>query len=286
MESDTASDRGEFPALRPSPGPIKFAGHFTRVLENTLDRVDAGDTGIESYLVHKTDEFVTMYDGYPKAALHLLVLPRQRLNSLADLLPIHLPMLRQLGAYVAWVMEGIAKARPELQLTHGVHAVPSLHQLHVHVVSQDFCSPSMKNAKHYNSFQPPFLVPLDDITMSLEDGTDVRARFGLAHAKQRMEKRELQCNRCGAEFHRSFAELKRHLATCTAPYPAMFVPQRWCSSLTPLLGDAVDMRVGSAILVGTSPAVAPHVAEAIEEEDAEEIFRGKRAKFVDIVDLT
>lgn len=41
----------------------------------------------------------------------------------------------------------------------GYHAEPSMQQLHLHVISMDFNSPSLKTKKHWNSFNTEFFVP-------------------------------------------------------------------------------------------------------------------------------
>lgn len=226
--------------LVPNPGPMPLAGHFSLVLEQALDRLDkhqASDRSFGKYIVHFTDEFVTFHDGYPKAAIHLLVLPRRvRIAGLGQLTASDLPMLRRLGAYVSWVLqtaEGQA-GDPGLGWMHGVHSVPSLKQLHVHIMTLDLCSPCMKNAKHFSSFQPPFLVALDNIIDTLEKSEDVSNRFGLRTAEEDMKKRSLCCHRCGLDFGRKFAELKRHLSSCASPPRAPWLPpQRWKLSSCP-----------------------------------------------------
>lgn len=40
----------------------------------------------------------------------------------------------------------------------GYHAEPSMQQLHLHVISTDFNSPSLKTKKHWNSFNTAFFV--------------------------------------------------------------------------------------------------------------------------------
>eukprot|EP00930_Biecheleria_cincta_P003032 TRINITY_DN103972_c0_g1_i1.p1 TRINITY_DN103972_c0_g1~~TRINITY_DN103972_c0_g1_i1.p1 ORF type:complete len:383 (-),score=35.85 TRINITY_DN103972_c0_g1_i1:106-1119(-) len=226
--------------LIPNPGPIPLAGHFTLVLEQALARLDKhqdGDRSVGQYIAHCTDEFVTFHDGYPKAAIHLLVLPRRvRVAGLGQLTAGDLPMLRRLGAYVSWVLQAAEgqKGDPGLGWVHGVHAVPSLRQLHVHIMTQDLCSPCMKNAKHFSSFRPPFLVALDDIIDTLEQGGDLSGRFNLRTAEEDMKRRSLCCHRCGLDFGRKFAELKRHLLACAAPPRAPWPPpMRWNLSSDP-----------------------------------------------------
>lgn len=52
----------------------------------------------------------------------------------------------------------------------GFHSVPSMEHVHLHVLSSDLCSPSMKKKKHYNSFHPKhgFFLHLDDVLSWLD----------------------------------------------------------------------------------------------------------------------
>merc|ERR1711904_496323 len=111
-----------------------------------------------------------MGDGYPKSTTHLLVMPRQLISGPKDLTPAHMPLLHRLSTYTSWILEELSAQFPKLTWRYGIHAVPSLHQLHVHVISQDFKSPCMKNKKHYNSFQPPFLIDLGAVVSALQNG--------------------------------------------------------------------------------------------------------------------
>merc|ERR1712032_147611 len=97
-------------------------------------------------------------------------------------------------------------------------------------MGRDFQSPCLKNAKHFNSFQTPFLVSLDDIAVALDMGEAIQQRFQLDTAEEDMKKRSLCCHRCGLDFGRRFADLKKHLATCQAEAPACLVPSCWQQS--------------------------------------------------------
>lgn len=212
---------GAFPRLRANPGPMKVAGlHFSRVLEHALDRLDQGDRSVDTFVAHSTDEFVTLYDGYPKAAAHLLVVPKHRIAALRELTPEHLSMLHRLAAYVTWVIEALGSQ--ELSFpgwTHGLHSAPSLRQLHVHILSLDFQSPCLKRADHFNSFQRPFLVPLDEAIEAVETGRDLVEHFNLDDAEARLKRQDLQCHRCAVNFGRRFDALKRHISSCSHPVP-------------------------------------------------------------------
>jgi aprataxin len=91
------------------------------------------------------------------------------------------------------------------EIVSGVHARPSMSHFHVHVLSRDRVSASMKKRAHYNSFATPFLVPLDAFPLPPDDE---RRRAGARTYLQR----DLVCWRCGRNFKNQFARLKAHLA--------------------------------------------------------------------------
>lgn len=84
----------------------------------------------------------------------------------------------------------------------GVHSVPSMNHLHVHVLSRDMHSERMKHRKHYNSFTTEFFVPLDEFPMAEDDS---RRR------QHEWPSRPLICWRCGRDFGNRFKELNEHL---------------------------------------------------------------------------
>lgn len=87
----------------------------------------------------------------------------------------------------------------------GVHAVPSMNHLHIHVLSRDMHSDKMKHRKHYNSFNTDFFVPLDDFPLSEDDWRRERG------AQRHWPERPMVCWRCGRDFGNRFKELKEHL---------------------------------------------------------------------------
>lgn len=92
------------------------------------------------------------------------------------------------------------------EIIAGVHAVPSMAHLHVHVLSRDMHSDALRHRKHYNSFATPFLVPLDDFPLG-DDDPRRRTR------EEAYLRRDLRCWRCGRDFGNRFKELKAHLET-------------------------------------------------------------------------
>ncbi|OAA45134.1 aprataxin-like protein [Beauveria brongniartii RCEF 3172] len=86
----------------------------------------------------------------------------------------------------------------------GVHAVPSMSHVHVHVLSRDMHSQKMKHRKHYNSFATPFLVDIDDFPLAQDDPRRDTRREGYLNW-------DLRCWRCERNFGNKFAQLKEHL---------------------------------------------------------------------------
>lgn len=41
---------------------------------------------------------------------------------------------------------------------YGYHAIPSMSQLHLHMISQDFDSPCLKTKRHWNSFNTKYFL--------------------------------------------------------------------------------------------------------------------------------
>ncbi|KFA75470.1 hypothetical protein S40288_01240 [Stachybotrys chartarum IBT 40288] len=201
------------------------------------------ETFPSSVVLYHDDDFVAIRDKFPKATIHTLLLPRSRAHNLQhpfDALDgdpaflaavragaarlkrlVAAELQRTLGRCSAAdaarqaVLDGAAEplgedgALPpgrdwEAEVVCGVHAVPSMSHLHVHVLSRDMHSPAMRHRKHYNSFVTPFLVDLADFPLSADDPRrDTRTHGYL--------RRDLKCWRCGRNFGNQFQRLKEHL---------------------------------------------------------------------------
>lgn len=86
----------------------------------------------------------------------------------------------------------------------GVHSVPSMANLHIHVITKDFYSHRLKNKKHYNSFTTQFFINWDELPLnSIPDKT--------FSEKQLIKQSDLKCSYCGKNFSNKFAQLRDHL---------------------------------------------------------------------------
>jgi aprataxin len=132
-------------------------------------------------------------DKFPKASTHLLVIARDiSLNKPSELTRDHLPLLLEMQR-VAQLQ--VKQRMPGRRVQIGVHAVPSMMAFHVHVMTCDFVSDSLKNKKHWNSFTTAFFVPLETLIRVLErDG----AFHVDEHASEELLRGEMACPRCGA----------------------------------------------------------------------------------------
>ncbi|KAK3324568.1 HIT-like domain-containing protein [Cercophora scortea] len=205
-----------------------------------LEYIQHPDRFPASQVLRTTPNTVLIRDAFPKATVHLLLLPRspahyeqhphEALSDPAFLATIRAEaetaarlaaaeLARQLSPFSA-----SSKARndalatgtvpyddlpagrdylPEIRI--GVHAHPSMAHLHVHILSRDMHSDRLKHRKHYNSFNTPFFVPLADYPLA-EDDERRDSAFQNANLG-----RDLVCWACGKGFGNKFAELKRHL---------------------------------------------------------------------------
>ena len=193
-----------------------------------------------SRVISASDKFVVINDLYPKSSVHLLLLPRDPAKTLlhpykafedAEFLAEVREEVRKLRVLVAKELRRrygrfstMDKAREDAMdadpttaeedlppgrdwskdVMSGVHAHPSMNNLHVHVISVDRESDRMRHRKHYNSFATPFFVPLEDFPLDLDDKRRHPGREGYLDS-------DLKCWKCGKNFRNKFSRLKEHL---------------------------------------------------------------------------
>lgn len=195
-------------------------------------------------VVRYNNDFVLIRDHWPKAVVHLLLLPRN-----PDKYNLHPHEALQdadfLAAYRAEAVECKKLAASELsrlispfsatqrrrfeamesdlppkpedlppvrdfsdQIRMGFHAHPSMNHLHLHIISRDMHSPCMKHRKHYNSFNTDFFLPLDEFPYADDD---VRKTVPYQNRNMSTE-RDFICWHCDKNFGNKFKQLKDHIA--------------------------------------------------------------------------
>ena len=190
-------------------------------------------------VIYQNEQFVAIYDGFPKSSVHVLLLPRDTSKTLlhpfeafedSQFLEAVKVEARKLKTLVASELrrkygkhsaaeqvriqamgadpppETLPRGRDwEKEVLVGVHAGPSMNHLHVHVLSVDRFSERLKHRKHYNSFSTPFFIDVEDLPLRADD---VRRDPGGQHYLSR----DFVCWRCGKNLGNRFSDLKAHLA--------------------------------------------------------------------------
>lgn len=107
-------------------------------------------------ILFETPEVWIIADKYPKAKVHLLMIPKIRLvHGVDDLTPVHIPLLRKM----AEIAERMVADLPGRFLV-GFHKKPSMFQLHLHLISDDL---AYAKPAHRAKFSPDGMITIDQI---------------------------------------------------------------------------------------------------------------------------
>jgi len=150
---------------------------------------------------------VIIHDKYPKAKKHFLVLPRKEVDGLDVLKPSDIPMLENLHNHAKSISQELEKEDSTLSFKIGYHAIPSMRQLHLHLISHDFCAEGLKTKKHWNSFNSPYFVSHQQIVDMLK--RDGKIKFDKVKYEAYLEG-PLICHFCNEEL-KTVPKLKQHL---------------------------------------------------------------------------
>merc|ERR1711874_439511 len=155
--------------------------------------------------VKETESLVVIKDKYPKSEHHFLVLPKEKLSSLRSATRAHVELLQKMEDEGRKMIEKF----PDHEFKLGYHAVPSMSQVHLHVISQDFNSPCLKNKKHWNSFNTTYFIPSKSVINELRS----TGRFAeQTEVSKSLLATALKCHKCDYMPH-NFPDLKQHIGT-------------------------------------------------------------------------
>ena len=182
-----------FPSFNQPPKPSYPAG-----LDALSVLAQRPETQPQRNIFLQTNDFIVAYDLYPKAKVHLLVLPRKRIDSPTDLSASDAPLVKSMGRLGKYLARNL-RARDSSLAPFGLgfHAAPSMRQLHLHVISLDLDSECLKHKKHWNSFATGFLVPPEVFVQQLEGAEGKVASKGHAVEEARL-KADMLCPVSGA----------------------------------------------------------------------------------------
>ncbi|GJQ11642.1 hypothetical protein GpartN1_g3433.t1 [Galdieria partita] len=187
---------------------------------HVLKAIASNPTQFRANVYFFDEETVTIYDGFPKSRFHLLLLPRQYIPDVRFLTPSHVNLLQHMftiGTEISnFLTQKYLPGQQEQTFMLGFHSVPSMDQLHMHIISTDFISPSLKTRKHWNSFHTDFFLPMSYVLEEVGAGR----KLITANSREQylnMLKQPLFCHRCKKHFQNMKA-LKRHICECRHLY--------------------------------------------------------------------
>lgn len=176
---------------------VESSGHWSQGLKASMQ-----DPKMQ---VYKDDKVVVIKDKYPKARYHWLVLPWESIASLKALGRDHCDLLRHMHKIGDRMVDECPDASL-LRFRSGYHAIPSMSHVHLHVISQDFDSPCLKNKKHWNSFTTDYFIESQEVIAMLEQDGKVTVKEGM----NELLKLPLRCHVCHKELS-TVPQLKEHL---------------------------------------------------------------------------
>ncbi|NXJ66305.1 APTX protein, partial [Rostratula benghalensis] len=172
-------------------------GHWSQGLKSSMQ-----DPKMQ---VYKDEKTVVIKDKYPKARYHWLILPWDPISSLKSVTRDHLELLEHMQAVGQKMIEQ-CPARESLEFRLGYHAIPSMSQLHLHVISQDFDSPALKTKKHWNSFTTDYFLDSEDVIEMIRSKGKVMVKDHVS----KLLTLPLRCHRCKQQLS-TIPQLKEHL---------------------------------------------------------------------------
>lgn len=226
------------PLLYNQPGASDYPQHSTSsswrdALSNILSFIETTSSSEINppFVLFKNEKYVCLYDKYPKAKHHCLLLPRRGIllsvSSINELTPHHLASIREFHTVAKNIVHQLQKTilpyNNDRAITFklGYHAIPSLTPLHLHIISTDFDSICIKTKRHVNSFTSAFFVSAETLEEHLESAFVSLSNNKSLFVDVRRNRAEnllngrMKCVKC----HRAAANVpdwKRHNQACTA----------------------------------------------------------------------
>ncbi|CUG89344.1 scavenger mRNA-decappiing enzyme, putative [Bodo saltans] len=235
-----APARGSFPATRlpqltnlvksfsaHRTGQEKSSTHFVHDYPKNIDPPGT----VTPQLLAISSQTILVNDAYPKATVHMLVLPRDtKVQSLNDLNSNHVDLLLDMkktaNDYISWSgsngsPSSLASSSPSTSsvwttrpFAMGFHAIPSLPMLHMHVMTLDLHrSPRVKKRAHYNSFATRFFLPVDEVIEDVKRNGFVTINQDV-EALHQYEGQPYVCLWCGSNAFSLLPALKEHIKEC------------------------------------------------------------------------
>lgn len=205
----------------------KRSSNWRNGLYDILDLVEESNQQGEDnpIVLFQNEKYVCIYDMYPKAKYHMLLMRRKNvqhsgqmnnIHTLNDLQPSHLDEMKEfhtLGRNIATNLESYDQS---ISMKLGYHAVPSFEPLHLHIISSDLNSKCITKKKHVISFTSPlFFVDHISIESHLESAFADSCLLSVRkeRAASVLDDTPMVCTRCKRQAV-SVPDWKRHNEVC------------------------------------------------------------------------
>ena len=161
-------------------------------------------------ICYEDEQICIIEDKYPKAKHHFLVLPKSDISSLKKLTTAHISLIRHMIdiAYLQ-IINKITANNKEVEFRCGFHAIPSMSQVHMHVISQDFVSPCLKTKRHWNSFNTKYFIEAEDVYQSISKNGVVPTTS--EEDGKSLLMMEVKCHKCQYTPKGMGTQFKQHL---------------------------------------------------------------------------
>ena len=180
----------------PRPQPNIHPNHWSQGLYASMND--------KEMIVFENETISIIRDRYPKSQKHFLVLPKEKITTLYELNESHIDLVKEM---LSFAETEIIQKDDKSVFKSGFHAIPSMAQVHMHVISQDFDSLCLKNKKHWNSFNTEYFIPSEKVLKSLKENGKISAEQS---DKKDLLSRDLKCNQCDF-VPKNMPKLKEHL---------------------------------------------------------------------------
>ena len=180
--------------------------------------------GYGNGVMYCDDDFIIVKDKFPKSTMHYLVVTRNgNLTALDALTPGDedvLLSMRDVG--LKWLRENI-EGIESIPLTVGFHSIPSMRQIHLHLISSDMITPTLPHLRHYNTCTTSYMRSVGEVVSELSKTGKIiipgysRSMANKLHASA-------VCNRIGCEMLFTGGDaLLDHLHKCELPLPGVML---------------------------------------------------------------
>ncbi|KAF5288069.1 hypothetical protein FQR65_LT12119 [Abscondita terminalis] len=159
-------------------------------------------------LVRQNATLVVIKDKYPKAKFHYLIVPKEDISSLKQVRKEHIKLMEQMQAMAEDIIE--EDRHKESNFKIGFHAEASMLRLHLHVISDDMNSNSVKTKKHWNSFTTKFFLDSKEVLSQLK--RDGAVSLPSAEICKELLNTPIKCHKC-KYIPKHMPDLKKHIIT-------------------------------------------------------------------------